>query len=168
MLSKDLERALNESFKQARAQRHEFITVEHLLLALLDDPAALKVLSACSANVEALRGDLAEFIDATTPMVSGEDEVDTQPTLGFQRVLQRAVFHVQSSGKAEVTGANVLVAIFSEQESQAVYFLKTQDISRLDIVNYITHGVSKSEGEEDSSGDECAASGDTADAADEE
>ena len=117
MLSKDLERALNESFKQARAQRHEFITVEHLLLALLDDPAALKVLSACGANVEALRGDLAEFIDATTPMVSGEDEVDTQPTLGFQRVLQRAVFHVQSSGKAEVTGANVLVAIFSEQES---------------------------------------------------
>ena len=168
MLSKDLERALNESFKQARAQRHEFITVEHLLLALLDDPAALKVLSACSANVEALRGDLAEFIDATTPMVSGEDEVDTQPTLGFQRVLQRAVFHVQSSGKAEVTGANVLVAIFSEQESQAVYFLKTQDISRLDIVNYITHGVSKSEGEEDGSGDEFAASGDSADAADEE
>ena len=112
MLSKDLERALNESFKQARAQRHEFITVEHLLLALLDDSAAQHVLKACSANIEALRGDLTEFIDATTPLVSGEAEVDTQPTLGFQRVLQRAVFHVQSSGKAEVTGANVLVAIF--------------------------------------------------------
>ena len=99
MLSKDLERALNESFKQARAQRHEFITVEHLLLALLDDSAAQHVLKACSANIEALRGDLTEFIDATTPLVSGEAEVDTQPTLGFQRVLQRAVFHVQSSVK---------------------------------------------------------------------
>ena len=168
MLSKDLERALNESFKQARAQRHEFITVEHLLLALLDDPAALKVLSACSANVDSLRGDLAEFIDATTPMVSGDEEVDTQPTLGFQRVLQRAVFHVQSSGKAEVTGANVLVAIFSEQESQAVYFLKTQDISRLDIVNFITHGVSKSEDEEEGADDEFPTSTGTSEGADEE
>ena len=168
MLSKDLERALNESFKQARAQRHEFITVEHLLLALLDDPAALKVLSACSANVDGLRGDLVEFIDATTPMVSGDEEVDTQPTLGFQRVLQRAVFHVQSSGKAEVTGANVLVAIFSEQESQAVYFLKTQDISRLDIVNFITHGVSKSEDEEEGADEEFPTSAGTNEGADEE
>lgn len=152
MLSKELEKALNESFKQARSQRHEYITVEHLLLALLEDSAALRVLNACQADIEALRGDLNEFIDATTPMVSGDDEVDTQPTLGFQRVLQRAVFHVQSSGKAEVSGANVLVAIFSEQESQAVYFLKTQDISRLDVVNYITHGVSKS-GEDSESED---------------
>ena len=156
MLSKELEKALNESFKQARSQRHEYITVEHLLLALLEDSAALRVLNACQADIEALRGDLNEFIDATTPMVSGDDEVDTQPTLGFQRVLQRAVFHVQSSGKAEVSGANVLVAIFSEQESQAVYFLKTQDISRLDIVNYITHGVSKSG--EDSDADDAPSS----------
>ena len=168
MLSKDLERALNESFRQARAQRHEFITVEHLLLALLDDSAAQHVLKACSANIEALRGDLAEFIDATTPLVSGEAEVDTQPTLGFQRVLQRAVFHVQSSGKAEVTGANVLVAIFSEQESQAAYFLKTQDISRLDVVNFITHGVSKSDGDEEHEGDDLSASADTGDAEGEE
>ena len=156
MLSKELEKALNESFKQARSQRHEYITVEHLLLALLEDSAALRVLNACQADIEALRGDLNEFIDATTPMVSGDDQVDTQPTLGFQRVLQRAVFHVQSSGKAEVSGANVLVAIFSEQESQAVYFLKTQDISRLDIVNYITHGVSKSG--EDSDADDAPSS----------
>ena len=159
MLSKELEKALNESFKQARSQRHEYITVEHLLLALLEDSAALRVLNACQADVEALRGDLNEFIDATTPMVSGDDEVDTQPTLGFQRVLQRAVFHVQSSGKAEVSGANVLVAIFSEQESQAVYFLKTQDISRLDVVNYITHGVSKSG--EDSESDDVPSSSDS-------
>lgn len=159
MLSKELEKALNESFKQARSQRHEYITVEHLLLALLEDSAALRVLNACQADIEALRGDLNEFIDATTPMVSGDDEVDTQPTLGFQRVLQRAVFHVQSSGKAEVSGANVLVAIFSEQESQAVYFLKTQDISRLDIVNYITHGVSKSG--EDSDADDVPSSADS-------
>ena len=159
MLSKELEKALNESFKQARSQRHEYITVEHLLLALLEDSAALRVLNACQADVEALRGDLNEFIDATTPMVPGDDEVDTQPTLGFQRVLQRAVFHVQSSGKAEVSGANVLVAIFSEQESQAVYFLKTQDISRLDVVNYITHGVSKSG--EDSESDEVPSSSDS-------
>jgi ATP-dependent Clp protease ATP-binding subunit ClpA len=168
VLSKDLERALNESFKQARAQRHEFITVEHLLLALLDDSAAQHVLKACSANIEALRGDLTEFIDATTPLVSGEAEVDTQPTLGFQRVLQRAVFHVQSSGKAEVTGANVLVAIFSEQESQAVYFLKTQDISRLDVVNFITHGVSKSDDDEEHDDDQLSASADTGDAEGEE
>ena len=159
MLSKELEKALNESFKQARSQRHEYITVEHLLLALLEDSAALRVLNACQADVEALRGDLNEFIDATTPMVSGDEEVDTQPTLGFQRVLQRAVFHVQSSGKAEVSGANVLVAIFSEQESQAVYFLKTQDISRLDVVNYITHGVSKSG--EDSESDDVPSSSDS-------
>ena len=160
MLSKGLEKALNESFKQARAQRHEFITVEHLLLALLDDSTAMTVFRACAANTEALRGDLTEFIDATTPLVSGDDDVDTQPTLGFQRVLQRAVFHVQSSGKAEVTGANVLVAIFSEQESQAVYFLKTQDISRLDVVNFITHGVSKTDDEDET--DSEALSGDAA------
>ena len=144
MLSKELENTLNETFRMARARRHEFITVEHLLLALLDDAAATAVLTACQVNMDELRGELVEFIDSTTPLLTDSDDGrDTQPTLGFQRVLQRAVFHVQSSGKQEVTGANLLVAIFSEQESQAVYFLKTQNISRLDIVNFITHGVRK-------------------------
>ena len=148
MLSKELENTLNETFRMARARRHEFITVEHLLLALLDDAAATAVLNACQVNMDELRGELVEFIDSTTPLLTDSDDGrDTQPTLGFQRVLQRAVFHVQSSGKQEVTGANLLVAIFSEQESQAVYFLKTQNVSRLDIVNFITHGVGK-DGEE--------------------
>ncbi|MEM6582415.1 MAG: ATP-dependent Clp protease ATP-binding subunit ClpA [Pseudomonadota bacterium] len=144
MLSKDLEQTLNEAFRGARSKRHEFMTVEHLLLALLDNNDAIRVLKACGADISGLRGDLVEFVDATTPLIpADEEERDTQPTLGFQRVLQRAVFHVQSSGKSEVTGANVLVAIFSEQESQAVFFLKTQSIARLDVVNYITHGISK-------------------------
>ena len=144
MLSKDLELTLNEAFREARGKRHEFMTVEHLLLALLDNNDAIRVLKACGAEINALRGDLIEFVDATTPLISeGSEEQETQPTLGFQRVLQRAVFHVQSSGRSEVTGANVLVAIFSEQESQAVYFLKTQSIARLDVVNYITHGISR-------------------------
>ena len=144
MLSKDLELTLNSAFKEARAKRHEFMTVEHLLLALLDNHAAADVLSACAADIPQLRRDLIEFIDSTTPLIPADDEDrETQPTLGFQRVLQRAVFHVQSSGKKEVTGANVLVAIFSEQESQAVYFLKQQSISRIDVVNFIAHGISK-------------------------
>ncbi len=144
MLSKDLEQTLNDAFRGARAKRHEFMTVEHLLLALLDNNDAIRVLKACGADIGGLRGDLVEFVDATTPLIpEDEDDRDTQPTLGFQRVLQRAVFHVQSSGKSEVTGANVLVAIFSEQESQAVFFLKTQNVARLDVVNYITHGISK-------------------------
>lgn len=144
MLSKDLEQTLNEAFRGARAKRHEFMTVEHLLLALLDNNDAIRVLKACGADIGGLRGDLVEFVDATTPLIPEEEEErDTQPTLGFQRVLQRAVFHVQSSGKSEVNGANVLVAIFSEAESQAVFFLKTQSVARLDVVNYITHGISK-------------------------
>ncbi len=144
MLSKELEGTLNDTFRTARARRHEFITVEHLLLALLDDPSASSVMIACEINVDDLRGELIEFIDSTTPLLAETDDArDTQPTLGFQRVLQRAVFHVQSSGKQEVTGANLLVAIFSEQESQAVFFLKAQNVSRLDIVNFITHGVGK-------------------------
>lgn len=144
MLSKDLEQTLNDAFRGARAKRHEFMTVEHLLLALLDNNDAIRVLKACGADIGNLRGDLVEFVDATTPLIAeDEEERDTQPTLGFQRVLQRAVFHVQSSGKSEVTGANVLVAIFSEQESQAVFFLKTQTVARLDVVNYMTHGISK-------------------------
>src|SRR6056297_3188324 len=149
MLSKDLEQTLNDAFRAARARRHEFMTVEHLLLALLDNNDAIRVLKACGAEISNLRGDLVEFIDSTTPLIPEDDEErETQPTLGFQRVLQRAVFHVQSSGKSEVTGANVLVALFSEQESQAVYFLKTQSVTRLDVVNYITHGISKVSDEE--------------------
>jgi ATP-dependent Clp protease ATP-binding subunit ClpA len=144
MLNKELEFTLNLAFKEAKEKRHEFMTIEHLLLSLLDNPAAGNVLQACDANVDSLRRDLLEFIDETTPRIS-EDELDreTQPTLGFQRVLQRAVFHVQSAGKTEVTGANVLAAIFSEQESQAVYFLRRENITRLDVINYISHGVSK-------------------------
>lgn len=144
MLSKDLEVTLNMAFKGARNKRHEFMTVEHLLLALIDNDSAIMVLKACGADLALLRRELVEFVDSTTPLLpEGDDERETQPTLGFQRVLQRAVFHVQSSGKQEVTGANVLVAIFSEQESQAVYYLKQQDIARLDVVNYITHGIQK-------------------------
>ncbi|CAH0990323.1 ATP-dependent Clp protease ATP-binding subunit ClpA [Sinobacterium norvegicum] len=147
MLSKDLEATLNLAFKGARTKRHEFMTVEHLLLALLDNSAAQAVLNACAADLGKLRTALIDFVDTTTPLIPvGDEERETQPTLGFQRVLQRAVFHVQSSGKNEVTGANVLVAIFSEQESQAVFLLKQQSVARLDIVNYITHGISKVEG----------------------
>ncbi|HSB97437.1 MAG TPA: ATP-dependent Clp protease ATP-binding subunit ClpA [Spongiibacteraceae bacterium] len=144
MLSKDLEMTLNQAFKGARLKRHEFMTVEHLLLALIDNEIAAKVLRACGADLGKLRHELTDFVDSTTPLIPDTDlGRETQPTLGFQRVLQRAVFHVQSSGKKEVTGANVLVAIFSEQESQAVYFLKQQSVARLDVVNYITHGISK-------------------------
>jgi ATP-dependent Clp protease ATP-binding subunit ClpA len=143
MLSKELEFTLNQAFKSAREKQHEFMTIEHLLLALLDNPAAAQVLRACGADLEVLRTDLGGFLDETTPLIGDSDGRETQPTLGFQRVLQRAVFHVQSSEKKEVTGANVLVAIFSEQESQAVYFLDKQDITRLDVVNYISHGISK-------------------------
>jgi len=148
MLSKELEITLNHAFKQAREKRHEFMTVEHLLLALLDNPAAAEVLRACGADMPALKRDLISFLEETTPILPVQDARETQPTLGFQRVLQRAVFHVQSSGKKEVTGANVLVAIYSEQESQAVYFLNKQNVSRLDVVNYIAHGISKVAGEQ--------------------
>lgn len=152
MLNRELEQTLNDAFKAARVKRHEFMTVEHLLLSLLDNEAALAVLNACGANIDKLRKDLSEFVDSTTPLIpEQDDERETQPTLGFQRVLQRAVFHVQSSGKSEVTGANVLVAIFSEQESQAVYFLKQQNIARIDVVNFISHGISKVPGQEDQS-----------------
>ena len=141
MLSSELEYCLNEAFQRARDQRHEFMTVEHLLLALLDIPAVHEILKACDSNVRELRRQLTEFIEEQTPLLPQDDENDVQPTLGFQRVLQRAVFHVQSSGKNEVTGSNVLVAIFSEKQSQAVYFLSLQDITRLDVVNYISHGM---------------------------
>ncbi len=148
MLSKELEITLNLAFKGARSKRHEFMTVEHLLLALIDNESAANVLRACGANLNVLRQELVEFVDSTTPLIPESDnERETQPTLGFQRVLQRAVFHVQSSGKSEVTGANVLVAIFSEQESQAVYYLKQQSIARIDVVNFITHGITKVSGD---------------------
>jgi len=144
MLNKDLEISLNLAFRQAKESRHEFMTVEHLLLALLDNPSAIEVLKACAADMVNLRKSLLDFIGETTPVIPAEEEErETQPTLGFQRVLQRAVFHVQSSGKSEVNGSNVLVAIFSEQESQAAYILKKSDITRLDIVNFISHGISK-------------------------
>jgi len=148
MLSKELEFTLNLAFKEAREKQHEFMTVEHLLLALLDNPAATEVLRACGADIDALKQDLSNFLDETTPLLPRNDTRETQPTLGFQRVLQRAVFHVQSSGKKEVTGANVLVAIYSEQESQAVYFLNKQNVTRLDVVNFISHGISKVSGEQ--------------------
>ncbi|QSX28637.1 ATP-dependent Clp protease ATP-binding subunit ClpA [Shewanella cyperi] len=146
MLNKDLEVTLNLAFQQARDARHEYMTVEHLLLALIDNPAAQAALLACGADIDKLRDEVASFIQQTTPLITDpDDDRETQPTLGFQRVLQRAVFHVQSSGRNEVTGANVLVAIFSEQESQAVYLLRRSDITRLDVVNYISHGFSKNE-----------------------
>ncbi|MGK0247645.1 MAG: ATP-dependent Clp protease ATP-binding subunit ClpA [Oleispira sp.] len=152
MLNRELEQTLNDAFKEAKVKRHEFMTVEHLLLSLLDNDAALVVLNACGLDIGKLRKDLNEFVNSTTPLIQEQDdERETQPTLGFQRVLQRAVFHVQSSGKSEVTGANVLVAIFSEQESQAVYFLKQQNIARIDVVNFISHGIAKVPGQEDQS-----------------
>ena len=147
MLSKDLEVTLNRAYKNAQDKRHEFMTVEHLLLALLDDKSAVQVLSACAVDLSILRQDLIEFIDATIskiPKTQGHhNDIDVQPTHGFQRVLQRAVFQVSSSSNEEVVGANVIVAIFSEQESQAVYFLRLQNIARIDVVNYIAHGISK-------------------------
>ena len=141
MLSSELEFCLNEAFQNARERCHEFMTVEHLLLALLDIPKVHEILKACDCNVTQLRRQLTEFVDEATPLMLDGEEGDVQPTLGFQRVLQRAVFHVQSSGKKEVTGSNVLVAIFSEKQSQAVYFLGLQNVTRLDVVNYIAHGM---------------------------
>lgn len=146
MLNKELEFTLNVAFKEAREKRHEFVTVEHLLLALLDNTSASTVLKACGAQLERLRQNLDDFINQTTPIIPpAETERETQPTIGFQRVLQRAVFHVQSSGRSEVNGANVLAAIFSEQDCQGVYFLKQENVNRLDVVNFISHGISKIE-----------------------
>ena len=147
MIAQELEVSLHMAFVEARQQRHEFITVEHLLLALLDNPSAAEVLRACSANVDDLRKSLTHFIKDNTPQVAGVDEVDTQPTLGFQRVIQRAIMHVQStgSGKKEVMGSNVLVAVFGEKDSHAVYYLHQQGVTRLDVVNFIAHGIKKNE-----------------------
>lgn len=154
MLSKELEFTLNNAFKEARARRFEFMTVEHLLLALIDNPTAAQVLRACGGDLDNLRDELDSFVDENTPLLDESDTRETQPTLGFQRVLQRAVFHVQSSGKKEVTGANVLVAIFGEQDSQTVYLLNKQNITRLDVVNYISHGIAKNSQEESEESEE--------------
>ena len=156
MIAQELEVSLHMAFVEARQQRHEFITVEHLLLALLDNPSAAEVLRACSANVDELRKSLTHFIKDNTPQVAGVDEVDTQPTLGFQRVIQRAIMHVQStgSGKKEVMGSNVLVAIFGEKDSHAVYYLHQQGVTRLDVVNFIAHGIKKSDPPEVAKGSE--------------
>ena len=143
MIAQELEVSLHMAFMDARQKRHELITVEHLLLAMIDNPTAADVMRACGGKLEILRGELNQYIEEHTPTVNGEEEVDTQPTLGFQRVIQRAMLHVQSSGKKEVTGANVLVAIFGEKESHAVFFLQQQGVTRLDVVNFISHGVSK-------------------------
>ncbi len=143
MIAQELEVSLHMAFMDARQKRHELITVEHLLLAMIDNPTAAQVLRACGANLEGLRRELTHYIEEHTPTVTGSDEVDTQPTLGFQRVIQRAILHVQSSGKKEVTGANVLVAIFGEKDSHAVFFLHQQGVTRLDVVNFISHGISK-------------------------
>ena len=147
MISQELEVTLHMAFVDARQQRHEFITVEHLLLALIDNPSASDILKACAVDNETLKKSLTNFIQENTPKVGGTDEVETQPTLGFQRVIQRAIMHVQSTsnGKREVTGANVLVAIFGEKDSHAVYYLHQQGVSRLDIVNFIAHGISKTQ-----------------------
>ena len=158
MIAQELEVSLHMAFVEARQQRHEFITVEHLLQALLDNPSASDVLRACSANIDDLRASLSNFIKDNTPQVSGTEEVDTQPTLGFQRVIQRAIMHVQSTGngKKEVTGANVLVAIFGEKDSHAVYYLHQQGVTRLDVVNYIAHGIRKSDPPEPAKADSAA------------
>ncbi len=143
MIAQELEVSLHMAFVEARQKRHEFITVEHLLLALVDNPSAAEALRACGARPDALQKDLTNFINEHTPSVSGEDDIDTQPTLGFQRVIQRAILHVQSSGKKEVNGANVLIAIYGEKDSHAVYFLQKQGVTRLDVVNFVSHGISK-------------------------
>jgi ATP-dependent Clp protease ATP-binding subunit ClpA len=160
MIAQELEVSLHMAFVEARQQRHEFITVEHLLLALLDNPSAAEVLRACAANIEDLRKSLVNFIKENTPTVGGDEEVDTQPTLGFQRVIQRAIMHVQStgSGKKEVTGANVLVAIFGEKDSHAVYYLHQQGVTRLDVVNFIAHGIKKSDPPEPTKSNEASGS----------
>ncbi len=166
MIAQELEVTLHMAFMDARQKRHEFISVEHLLLAMLDNPSAVEVLRACGANIEAMREQLGNFIEEHTPKVEGEGEVDTQPTLGFQRVIQRAILHVQSSGKKEVTGANVLVAVFGEKDSHAVYFLTQQGVTRLDIVNFISHGITKTpQGEPAPRSDEPAEAGGDAPAA---
>ena len=149
MIAPDLEVSLHMAFVESRQKRYEFITVEHLLLAMLDNASAAEVLNACLVDIEDLRSVLMDHIARHTPVINGTEEVDTQPTLGFQRVIQRAILHVQSSGKKEVTGANVLVSIFGEKDSHAVYFLHQRGVTRLDVVNYISHHIRKAPHEND-------------------
>jgi len=151
VLNKELELSLNDAFKNAHQKRHEFITVEHLLLAMMDNKEARDVFIASGGDLELMKAELTAYLDESTPVVPEGLERETQPTLGFQRVLQRAVFHVQSSGKKEVSGANVLVAIFSEQDSQAVYLMNRQNVTRLDVVNFISHGIAKVDEDDDGS-----------------
>ncbi len=165
MIAQELEVSLHLAFMDARQKRHEFITVEHLLYAMLDNPSASEVLRACAVNIETLRQQLADFIAEHTPTVAGTEDIDTQPTLGFQRVIQRAILHVQSSGKKEVTGANVLVALFGEKDAHAVFFLTQQNLTRLDVVNYLSHGTSKTEQPESASTETNTSSGEEAAAA---
>ncbi|MGA7749794.1 MAG: Clp protease N-terminal domain-containing protein, partial [Gallionella sp.] len=145
MIAQELEVSLHLAFVEARQKRHEFITVEHLLLTMLDNASAAKVLRACGVNIDELRQVLTDFIASHTPVTPGDQEVDTQPTVGFQRVIQRAILHVQSTNKKEVTGANILVALFGEKDSHAVYFLTQRNVNRLDVVNYIAHGIDKTQ-----------------------
>ena len=161
MIAQELEVTLHMAFVEARQQRHEFITTEHLLLALLDNPSAAEVLKACSAHIDDLRTGLSNFIKEHNTPLPGTEEVDTQPTLGFQRVIQRAIMHVQSTGngKKEVTGANVLVAIFGEKDSHAVYYLHQQGVTRLDVVNFIAHGIRKDGNSDDTAKQEDDSSG---------
>src|ERR1700675_584921 len=167
MIAQELEVSLHMAFVEARQKQHEFITVEHLLLAMLDNPSAAEVLKACGGDLDELRGVLSDFIQQHTPRLAPHSDADTQPTQGFQRVIQRAILHVQSSGKKEVTGANVLVAIFGEKESHAVYFLNQRGVTRLDVVNYIAHGITKNaqgkeakpESEQESASDDQQAGG---------
>ena len=166
MLNKELEQSLNEAFKGAHKKRHEFITVEHLLLSMMGNGSACEVFRAAGGNVDTLKAELISYLDESTPIIPDDVERETQPTLGFQRVLQRAVFHVQSSGKKEVTGANVLVAIFSEQDSQAVYLMGRQDVTRLDIVNFISHGIARVDEDDDAGNFEEIPSGDAEEAND--
>jgi ATP-dependent Clp protease ATP-binding subunit ClpA len=144
MIAQELEVSLHLAFVEARQKRHEFITVEHLLLAMLDNAAAAQVLRACGADIDELRAAISDFVNTHTPTLPGNGDVDTQPTVGFQRVIQRAILHVQSTNKKEVTGANILVALFSEKDSHAVFFLNQRGVTRLDVVNYIAHGIDKS------------------------
>ncbi|MBT77715.1 MAG: ATP-dependent Clp protease ATP-binding subunit ClpA, partial [Chromatiales bacterium] len=156
MLSSELEYCLNEAFQQARSDRHEYMTVEHLLLALLEIPRVIEILQATGVELDRLRKDLHDFIRESTPLLAIDDDQEVQPTLGFQRVLQRAVFHVQSSGKKEVCGDNVLVAMFGEKQSHAVYLLGLHNVSRLDVINYVSHGLSKTGEEGEQASDKAA------------
>ncbi|MCK5896450.1 MAG: AAA family ATPase, partial [Cocleimonas sp.] len=147
MLSAEVEYSINRLFTKARDKHHEFVTVEHLLLAMTSNPTAAEALRACGVDIPVLQTELESFIEESTPILLDEDSRETQPTLGFQRVIQRSVYHVQASGKGEVTGENILVAIFGEPESHAVYYLSRQNMSRLDLVNYVSHGIHKTEDE---------------------